>query len=243
MARTALVTGGGGGIGSEVCRALAASGRHVVVADLHLDQARAVAEEIAGLAVQIDITHLESVRRAIRSAGETNGGVDILVNCAGWEQAIPFMETDDDFVHRILELNLVGATRVTREVLAGMIERGWGRVVSVASEAGRIGAPRSAIYAAAKGGVIALSKSIAAEVARDGVTVNVVSPGPVDTPLMIASQGEHWDKVESFLKRAIPVGRIGLPSDVAAAIAFLTSDGAEYITGQTLSVSGGLTML
>ncbi|RYE43535.1 MAG: glucose 1-dehydrogenase [Hyphomicrobiales bacterium] len=242
-ARTAFVTGGGGGIGAAVCRALAATGARVVVADLNADHAGSVAAEVDGHAVQIDVTDPDSVRQAIQKADDFAGAIDILVNCAGWEQAMPFVDTTDAFAHKILEVNLIGATRVIRHVLPSMTERQWGRIINVASEAGRIGAPRSAFYAAAKGGLVAFSKSIAAEVAKTNVTVNVVSPGPVDTPMMSESQGEYWEKVRSYLERAIPIGRVGVPTDVAAAVAFFASDAAEYVTGQTLSISGGLTML
>ena len=246
--RNALVTGGGGGIGSAIVRALAAAGGSVIVADLDLGKAAEVAKgfDRAGPrvgAVQIDVTDPESVRLAVAEATDYLGTIDILVNCAGWELAREFVETDDEYVYRNLEINFVGMTRVTRAVLPPMTERGWGRIVSIASEAGRIGAPRSSIYAAAKGGMIAFSKSIAAEVARKGVTVNVVSPGPVDTPLLSASQGQYWEKVEGFITRAIPRGRVGVPDDVAAAVAYFTSEAADYVTGQTLSISGGLTML
>jgi 2-hydroxycyclohexanecarboxyl-CoA dehydrogenase len=246
--RTALVTGGGGGIGSAIAHELAANGQDVVVADLDLEKAAEVARLLDGPhsrvgAVRIDITDSDSVQQAVSRATELVGAPDILVNCAGWELAREFVDTDDDYVKRNVEINFVGMTRVTRAVLPSMIERGWGRVVSIASEAGRIGAPRSSIYAASKGAVIAFSKSIAAEVARSGVTVNVVSPGPIDTPLMAASQGEHWEKVQRFITRGIPRGRVGLPTDVAAAVAYFTSEAADYVTGQTLSVSGGLTML
>ena len=246
--RAALVTGGGGGIGSAIAQALVSDGRAVIVADLDLEKALAVAQSLDGSdvragAVQIDITDPASVQRAVAEAADVVGAVDILVNCAGWELAREFVDTDDDYVYRNLDINFVGMTRVTRAVLPSMVKSGWGRVVNIASEAGRIGAPRSSIYAAAKGGVIAFSKSIAAEVARSGVTVNVVSPGPVDTPMMSASQGEHWEKVQRFITRAIPRGRVGIPSDVAAAVAYFTSEAADYVTGQTLSVSGGLTML
>jgi len=243
VSRVAFVTGGGGGIGAAICAALACAGHRVVVADRRAERAKEVASTIDGLAVGIDVTDAASVAAAIEQARGGVGPVDICVNCAGWESATPFLETDDAFVAKILEINLIGATRVCRSVLGGMVERGWGRVVNVASEAGRIGAPRSSIYAAAKGGLIAFSKSIAAEVARAGVTVNVISPGPIDTPLMAASQGEYWDKVSRHLERAIPIGRVGTPAEAAAAVAFFASEPAGYITGQTLSVSGGLTML
>jgi 2-hydroxycyclohexanecarboxyl-CoA dehydrogenase len=241
--RVAFVTGGGGGIGGAVCAALAEAGHRVVVADLRADQAEQVAVRIGGFGVSIDVTDAGSVGAAVDRAAAEYGPIEICVNCVGWESATPFLDTDDPYVGRILDINLVGATRVCRAVLPGMVERGWGRVVNVASEAGRIGAPRSSIYAAAKGGLIALSKSVAAEVARAGVTVNVVSPGPIDTPLMSASQGPYWEKVSRHLTKAIPLGRVGEPEEAAAAVAFFASEAAGYITGQTLSVSGGLTML
>jgi 2-hydroxycyclohexanecarboxyl-CoA dehydrogenase len=245
IGRVAFVTGGGGGIGNAICRFLAADGASVVAADLDLAAATATAAVIGeqAAAVAIDVTDAASVQTAVARATELFGAIDICVNCAGWETAMPFRDTDDAFVTRILDLNLIGAMRVTRAVLGGMLDRQWGRIVNIASEAGRIGAPRSASYAAAKGGLIAFTKSIAGEVAKSSITANCVAPGPIDTPLMLASQGEYADKVQRFLERAIPIGRIGTADEVAAAVAFFASDGARYITGQTLSVSGGLTML
>jgi 2-hydroxycyclohexanecarboxyl-CoA dehydrogenase len=170
--------------------------------------------------------------------------VDVLVNCAGWDEFRLFLDTDEAFARRVLAINLEGPIRITRRVLPGMIERGRGRLVNVASDAGRVGSSLESIYSAAKGGLIAFTKTIAREVARHGITANSVCPGPTDTLLFnaMAAASPAGERMRSGLARAIPLGRLGLPEDVAPAVAFLASEQAGFITGQTLSVSGGLTM-
>jgi len=221
---TALVTGGAGGIGSATAQALRAA-HHVVTADL------------TGADVDMDVTKPGSVTRAV----EAVGNVDVLVNAAGWDELRPFLETDEDFWERVIEINFKGCLRTTQAVLPGMIERGFGRIVNIASDAGRVGSSGESVYAGAKGGVIAFGKAVAREVATRGVTVNAVCPGPTRTPLLedMAGGNEKWMEA---LARAVPMKRLGEPADVAAAVAFLASEEAGYITGQTLSVSGGLTM-
>lgn len=244
MQRVALVTGGGGGVGAEVCRRLAADGVAVAAADVDLDRARGVAGEVGALAVHLDVTDPRSVESAVATVTAELGAPTVLVGCAGWDRFRRFLDTDEAFAARVLEINLAGPIRVTRAVLGAMVATGWGRVVHVASDAGRVGSSMEAVYAGAKGGLIAFTKTIAREHARDGVTANSVCPGPVDTP-MLAAMGEEDDlgaKVVSALGKAIPLGRLAQPSDIAPAIAFLCGDDAGYLTGQTLSVSGGLTM-
>ena len=172
------------------------------------------------------------------------GPVEVLVNNAGGDELRPFLETDEAFWAWVVELNFKGQLRVTREVLPGMVERGYGRVVNIASDAGRVGSSLEAVYSGAKGGVIAFTKALAREVARSGVTVNAVCPGPTDTPLLrgMADDDEAGGRLIDSLTRAVPMRRLGEPGDVAAAVAFLASEEAGFITGQTLSVSGGLTM-
>ena len=243
--RVALVTGGAGGIGSAICRALAEAGHRVAVADLSRAAAEGVAKELGGVGVELDVTRPESVRSAVAAIGDSLGPVDVCVNCAGWDELRPFLETDDVFCQKVLEINLSGAIRVTRAVLGGMVERRWGRLVNVASDAGRVGSSLEAVYSAAKGGLIAFTKTIAREVARYGITANAICPGPTETPLLtkIVEANEDADRVIAALTRAVPMRRLGQPGDIAPAVAFLVSDGASYITGQTLSVSGGLTMV
>ena len=242
--RISFVTGGGGGIGGAICRALADAGRRVAVADLSLADAQKVAEEIDGLAVEIDVTKPDSVAEAVAQTERDLGPIDILVNCAGWDEFKPFAETDEAFTAKVLEINLAGPMRVTRAVLPGMIERGWGRIINIASDAGRVGSSLEAGYSGAKGGLIAFTKTVAREVARRGVTANSVCPGPTDTPFLsrVASGSSDAEKVIAAMTRAVPMRRLGLPKDVAPAVAFLASEEAGFITGQTLSVSGGLTM-
>jgi 2-hydroxycyclohexanecarboxyl-CoA dehydrogenase len=167
----------------------------------------------------------------------------VLVNNAGWDELVPFLETDEPFWDRVLEINLKGCLRVTRAVLPAMVEGGWGRLVNIGSDAGRVGSSLESVYSGAKGGVIAFTKTVAREVARSGVTANTVCPGPTRTPMLEGmAAGEEGEKLINSLERAIPMRRLGEPEDVAAAVAFLASERAGFITGQTLSVSGGLTM-
>ena len=242
--RVALVTGGAGAIGAAVCRALAASGRAVAVADLDGEGAALLGAELGGLGVPLDVADPDSVDRAIDQVRARLGPITVLVSCAGWDRMGPFIDTDEEFQSRVLEINLGGPIRVVRAVLPDMIAAKFGRIVLIASDAGRVGSSGEAIYAAAKGGLIALAKSVAREVVRHGITVNSVCPGPTDTPLFrgLAAATEDGDRLTQALERAIPMRRLGRPDDVAPAVAFLASDEAGYITGQTLSVSGGLTM-
>jgi 2-hydroxycyclohexanecarboxyl-CoA dehydrogenase len=247
--RIALVTGGGGGIGRAISLALAADGRAVAVADLREDAARAVADEVErgsgrALAVALDVTDGESVGAALNRVGAELGPVDVLVSNAGWDELVPFLETDEAFWDRVIEINFKGCLRLTSQVLGGMVDRGFGRLVNIGSDAGRVGSSLESVYAGAKGGVIAFTKTIAREVAGSGVTANTVCPGPTRTPMLegMAASGENAERLVASLERAIPMRRLGEPEDVAAAVAFLASERAGYITGQTLSVSGGLTM-
>ena len=239
------MTGGAGGIGRAISAALAARDFRVVVADLDVDRASTVAAEIGGIGVQLDVAVPESLRAAIAFVHDRAGAIDVLVNCAGWDEARPFLETDDPFSAKVIEINLMGPIRVCRAVLPDMLASGWGRIINIASDAGRVGSSMESIYSAAKGGLIALTKTLAREYAIHGVTVNAVSPGPTDTPLFsaLAAAGGNSAKTMAALERAVPMRRLGRPADVAGAVAFLASDEASYITGQTLSVNGGLAML
>lgn len=243
--RVAFVTGGGGGIGGAICRSLAAAGHRVAVADLSLASAQRVAGEIGGFALELDVTSPESVETAVEMTVVELGPVEILVNCAGWDIFKPFVDTDEAFLHKVIEINLAGPMRVTRQVLRDMQEAGWGRIVNVASDAGRVGSSMEAIYSGAKGGLIAFTKTIARESARRGVTANSICPGPTDTPMLTAVAGgaEGADRVLEGMRKAVPMRRLGRPEDIGPAVAFLASEEAGFITGQTLSVSGGLTMV
>jgi 2-hydroxycyclohexanecarboxyl-CoA dehydrogenase len=242
--RVAFVTGGAGGIGSEICRRLAAAGHRVAVADLAGSRTADVASEIGGHAITLDVTDPASVERAARDAAVKLGPVDVCVNCAGWDELKPFVETDDAFLRRVLEINLAGAIRVCRALVPAMIERKWGRVINIASDAGRVGSSNEAIYSGAKGGLIAFTKTLARELARHGITANAVCPGPTATPLLDAITGKSasGQKMIDAIVRGVPMRRLGQPGDIAPAVVFFASEEAGFITGQTLSVSGGLTM-
>ena len=242
--RVALVTGGARGIGRAIALALAKDGRAVAVGDLLAEEAAETAEAIGpqALAVPLDVTDSESVAAAVERTERELGAIDVLVNNAGWDEARPFLETDEAFWDRVIEINFKGGLRMTRAVLPGMVERRWGRVVNIGSDAGRVGSSLESVYSGAKGGMIAFTKTIAREVARAGVTANVVCPGPTKTAFLDRIAGEGGEQLVNSLTRAVPMRRLGEPEDVAAAVAFLASDAAGYITGQTLSVSGGLTM-
>ena len=249
-ARVAFVTGGAQGIGAGISETLGANGFRVAVADLNLEVAQATAERIVeaggtAIAVHVDVTDTESVRSAVKTVAAELGEVEIAVNNAGWDDFMPFLKTTEDFWDRILDINFKGALRVSQAVVPGMVERGFGRVVNIGSDAGRVGSSLEAVYSGAKGGIIAFSKTLAREVATKGVTVNTVCPGPTDTPALrkfADASGQEADKVIGGMTRSVPMKRLADPADIAAAVAFFASDAASYITGQTLSVSGGLTM-
>ncbi len=247
--RVALVTGAGGGIGRAVALELAAADQAVAVADIREGDAAGAAAAIrdaGGTAVDVamDVTDQASVVAGTRLVEQRLGPIDVAVNNAGWDELRPFIETDEAFWSRVIEINFKGCLRVTHAVLPGMVERGFGRIVNVASDAGRVGSSLESVYSGAKGGVIAFTKTIARETARSGVTANTVCPGPTRTPLLegMAGEGEKGAKLIDALTRAVPMRRLGEPEDVAAAVAFFASERAGFITGQTLSVSGGLTM-
>ncbi len=242
--RVALVTGGSGGIGSAICRRLTTTGHVVAVADLDEEGAGRVADQIGGLAVELDVTDPSSVTRAVRQTTAELGPVTVCVNAAGWDELRPFLSTDEAFSAMVIEINLSGPIRVVRAVLPAMVRAGWGRIINVASDAGRVGSSLEAVYSGAKGGLISFTKTIAREFARYGVTANTVSPGPTDTPLLagIVEATEDSQRIIDSIVRTIPMRRLGSPDDVAPAVSFLASDEAGFITGQTLSVSGGLTM-
>jgi 2-hydroxycyclohexanecarboxyl-CoA dehydrogenase len=242
--RVALVSGAARGIGRAIAEALADRGNAVALGDLLEEDAREAAAAIGdrALAVPLDVTDAASVEGAVARVAQELGPVDILVNNAGWDELRPFLDTDEPFWDRVIDVNFKGCLRMTHAVLPGMVERGFGRVVSIGSDAGRVGSSMESVYSGAKGGVIAFTKTIAREVARKGVTANTVCPGPTDTPMIRGMAAEGGGTLIAALERAVPMKRLGQPSDVAAAVAFLASDEAGFITGQTLSVSGGLTM-
>jgi 2-hydroxycyclohexanecarboxyl-CoA dehydrogenase len=246
--RIALVTGGARGIGRAIALELAEQGRDVAVADVLAAEVEQVAAEVErsgtrALAVRLDVTDAASVAAALERVSDALGPVEVLVNNAGWDEMRPFVETDEAFWDRVIEINFKGCLRLTRAALPGMVERGWGRIVNIGSDAGRVGSSGESVYAGAKAAVIAFTKTIARESAQAGVTANVVAPGPTRTPMLASmSEGEKGERLVAALERAVPMRRLGEPEDVAAAVAFLASDRAGYITGQTLSVSGGLTM-
>ncbi|HXN37053.1 MAG TPA: SDR family oxidoreductase, partial [Solirubrobacteraceae bacterium] len=196
------------------------------------------------LAVTLDVTDAHSVAACVQCATDELGPIDVLVNCAGWDELKPFLATDEAFWRRVIAINYEGALRTTHAVLASMLERRFGRIVNVSSDAARVGSAHEAVYAGAKAAVIAFTKTIARESAKRGVTANAVCPGPTDTALLqgMTQAGPSGDQLVAALTRAVPMRRLGRPEDIAAAVAFLAGEDAGYITGQTLSVSGGLTM-
>jgi 2-hydroxycyclohexanecarboxyl-CoA dehydrogenase len=247
--RTVVVTGGGGGIGGAACRRFAAEGARVAVLDMNAEAAEKVAAGIrdtggSALAIRCDITDRASVDAAVARTEAELGAIDVLVNNAGWDIFRPFTKTEPAQWDRLIAINLTGALHMHHAVLPGMAARKSGRIVNVASDAARVGSSGEAVYAACKGGLVAFSKTIAREHARHGITVNVVCPGPTDTALFAEYKegaGNPEKLIEAFT-RAIPLGRIGQPDDLPGAIVFFASDDARYVTGQVLSVSGGLTM-
>ncbi|MGH8723884.1 MAG: SDR family oxidoreductase [Burkholderiales bacterium] len=236
--KTVLVTGGGGAIGAAICRRFSKD-TQVLVADRNRAAAERVAQEVGGKALVFDISRYEDAKRAIASHT-----VDVLVNNAGWDRFQNFVDTKPEDWEALIDINLRGPLNMHHLVLPQMIARGSGRVINISSDAARVGSSGESVYSACKGGIISFSKTLAREVARRGITVNVVCPGPTDTPILrgFLGEGEAGKKVYDALVRAIPMKRVGQPDDIPGIVAFLASDEAAFITGQVISVSGGLTM-
>lgn len=247
--KTVIVTGGGGGIGGATCRRFAKQGARVAVFDMNLEAAQRVAADIhadggEAMAFNCDITNRSEVDEAVAATESRLGPVDVLVNNAGWDVFKPFTKTEPAQWERLMAINLTGALHMHHAVLPGMVARKSGRIVNIASDAARVGSSGEAVYAACKGGLVSFSKTIAREHARHGITVNVVCPGPTDTALFAEYKegAGNPEKLMEAFTRSIPLGRIGQPDDLPGAILFFASDDAAFITGQVLSVSGGLTM-
>jgi 2-hydroxycyclohexanecarboxyl-CoA dehydrogenase len=237
--KTVLVTGGGGAIGSAICRRFAEEGASLLVCDRNRDAAQTVAREVKGEARIFDISRYEEARKAV---GELS--VDVLVNNAGWDRFQNFLDSEPADWEALLEINLRGPLNMHHILVPGMVQRGQGRVINISSDAARVGSSGESVYSACKGGIISFSKTLARELARKGITVNVVCPGPTDTPILrgFLGEGESGQKVYDALVRAIPMKRVGQPADIPGLVTFLASDEASFITGQVISVSGGLTM-
>jgi 2-hydroxycyclohexanecarboxyl-CoA dehydrogenase len=241
--RVAIVTGAASGIGRAVALRLGEEGCRVAAVDLNLEGARATAAALGdgGCALQADVAYLSAMREAVAAAERDLGPIGVLVSCAGWDVVQPFVESEEETWDRVIAVNLRGTIASTRAVLDGMIERRGGAIVNISSDAGRVGSSGEVVYSGAKAGIIGFSKAVAREVARYGIRVNVVCPGPTDTPMMEGIRQAN-PRLGDALVRAIPFRRLARPDEIAAAVAFFASDDAGYVTGQTLSVSGGLTM-
>jgi 2-hydroxycyclohexanecarboxyl-CoA dehydrogenase len=238
--KIAIVTGGGQGIGQAIAQKLAAEGAIVVVTDVDEANAAKTADALPGaVAIRTDVTDRQGVQAMVERVAGQFGGIDVLVNNAGWDKASSFVDSDPGDWDRVIAVNLYGVLHTCKAVLPIMAGQGRGAVVNLGSDAGRVGSSGEAVYSAAKGGIIAFTKSLAREMARDQVRVNCVCPGPTDTALFASFAGP---KLREALTKAIPFRRLGQPADVANVVAFLASDEASFLTGQTVSVSGGLTM-
>lgn len=243
--KSAIITGGAMGIGRAIVEYFAKAGANVLILDINEEAAQKTAKEIGSnvLAQKTDITDLSSVKHAVQKAIESFGRIDVLVNNAGWDEIKFFLATTPEFWDKVIAINYKGVLNTTCAVLPHMVERKSGAIVNIASDAGRVGSSGEAVYAGCKAGVIAFSKTIAREHARDNIRVNVVCPGPTETPLFEnLKRDETGAKILSSMDKYIPLRRLGKPEDIAPAVAFLASDEASFITGQVLSVSGGLTM-
>ncbi|WP_433957827.1 SDR family NAD(P)-dependent oxidoreductase [Cytobacillus horneckiae] len=244
--KVAFITGAGRGMGREIAKTLSKKSAKIVVTDVNLENAQttvSLIEENGGeaIAVYCDVTSLESVQNAVESAISSYGRIDILVNNAGWDKIEPFLKSEPSTWKTIIDINLMGQIHTCKEILPHMINNGYGKVINIASDSGRVGSSGEGVYSAAKGGVIALTKTLAREMARHKLNVNCIAPGPADTPLF-QEIGSYNEGIAAALQKAIPFRRLAEPSDIAHAVSYFASDEAAYITGQTLSVNGGLTM-
>ena len=246
--RTVLVTGGANGIGAAIARRLAEEGCAVGILDMDAAAGEKLAGEIKAAGGRaslhaVDITDYAAVARAVEAFEAAVGPVAFLVNNAGWDRAASFLDTTPEFWRQVVAINLFGPLNMTHAVLRGMAARGFGRVVNIASDAGRVGSSGEAVYSACKGGIIALTKTVARELVGKGVILNTICPGPTDTAILRSFlEGPDGTRIAEGLKRAIPMKRLGVPEDYPGLVAFLLSDDAGYITGQTISVSGGINM-
>ena len=245
----ALVTGAAGGIGQEIRKRFVEEGTTVIATDLNGEALIKQAEKLKDgpgnfIPMQLDITNLEAVETCVNKTIENHGRIDILVNNAGWDIAKPFVDTDPELWEKLIRINLIGPLNLQKAVLPGMITARSGKIINMASDDGRVGSSGESVYSACKGGIIAFTKTLAREQARNGISVNTVCPGPTDTPLLqsFVGDGEFGEKIYEGLKRAIPMKRLGQPEDLSGIVTFLASSDANFITGQTISVSGGLTM-
>ncbi len=242
-----IVTGGASGIGKAIGLRLGEEGARVAIFDMNEKGAEAAAAEIRqkggeAWAYKVDITDYAAVARAVDAFEKAAGQVYGLVNNAGWDEAKPFIQTEPDFWKKVIDINLYGPLNLTHVVARRLAEQGAGRVVSISSDAGRVGSSGEAVYSAAKGGVIAFMKTMAREFARKGVTFNTICPGPTDTPLLASVDASGGGRLTEALAKAIPMRRLAQPDDYPGMVAFFLSDDAGFITGQTISVSGGLSM-
>jgi len=247
--KVVVVTGGAGGIGTQTCLRFAADGAKVAVVDLNRDAAQSVVDQITsagGLAsaYAVDLTDFAATGELVEKIEADLGPIDVLVNNVGWDLFVPFLKSEPEFWEKLISINLRAVLNITHPVLARMASRKSGRIVSIASDAARVGSSGEAVYAACKAGVIAFSKTIAREHARQGISVNVVCPGVTETGMLenfMEASGDK-EKLRTAFQRAVPMGRLGQPDDLPGAILFFASDDAAFITGQVISVSGGLTM-
>ena len=245
--KVAFITGAGRGIGREIAKTLASRGMDIIVTDVNIDNANetvSIVEKEGGKAVAVycDVTKLESVQEAVGASLAHFEKIDVLVNNAGWDKVEPFLKSEPSTWKMIVDINMMGQIHTCKEILPVMIKNGYGKVINIASDSGRVGSSGEAVYSAAKGGAIAFTKTMAREMARYKINVNCISPGPSNTPLF-EEIGSYNEGIAAALEKAIPFRRLAQPSDIANGVAFLASEEADYVTGQTLSVNGGLAMV